>query len=57
MINIKFGYIALAVISVAGCQSVPHSKLTVGSTGLSESPSVDAQVHADRINFKKLKNI
>ena len=55
MINIKFGYIALAVISVAGCQSVPHSKLTVGSTGLSESPSVDAQVHADRINFKKLK--
>lgn len=55
MINIKFGYIALAVISVAGCQSVPHSKLTVGSTGLSESPSVEAQVHADRINFKKLK--
>ncbi|WP_425915532.1 patatin-like phospholipase family protein [Acinetobacter sp. TSRC1-2] len=55
MINIKFGYIALAVVSVAGCQSVPHSKLTVGSTGLSESPRVDAQVHADRINFKKLK--
>lgn len=55
MINIKFGYIALAVVSVVGCQSVPHSKLTVGSTGLSESPSVDAQVHADRIDFKKLK--
>ncbi|TCB50426.1 patatin-like phospholipase family protein [Acinetobacter sp. ANC 4779] len=55
MINIKFGYIALAVVSVAGCQSVPYSKLTVGSTGLSESPSVDAQVHADRIDFKKLK--
>ncbi|NNG80495.1 MULTISPECIES: patatin-like phospholipase family protein [Acinetobacter Taxon 24D] len=55
MINIKFGYIALAVVSVVGCQSVPHAKLTVGSTGLSESPSVDAQVHADRIDFKKLK--
>ena len=55
MINIKFGFIALAVISVVGCQSIPHSKLTVGSTGLSESPSVDAQVHADRIDFKKLK--
>ena len=55
MINIKFGFIALAVISVVGCQSIPQSKLTVGSTGLSESPSVDAQVHADRIDFKKLK--
>ena len=55
MINIKFGYIALAVVSVVGCQSVPHAKLTVGSTGLSESPSVEAQVHADRIDFKKLK--
>ena len=55
MINIKFGFIVLAVVSVVGCQSVPHSKLTVGSTGLSESPSVDAQVHADRIDFKKLK--
>lgn len=55
MINIKFGFIALAVVSVVGCQSVPQSKLTVGSTGLSESPSVDAQVHADRIDFKKLK--
>ncbi|MGE8561769.1 MAG: patatin-like phospholipase family protein [Acinetobacter sp.] len=55
MINIKFGYIALAVISVAGCQSVPQSKLTVGSTGLSESPTVNAQVHADRIDFIKLK--
>ena len=55
MINIKFGFIALAVVSVVGCQSVPHSKLTVGSTGLSESPSVDAQVHTDRIDFKKLK--
>lgn len=55
MINIKFGYIALMVVSVVGCQSVPHAKLTVGSTGLSESPSVEAQVHADRIDFKKLK--
>ena len=53
MINIKFGFIALAVVSVVGCQSIPHSKLTVGSTGLSESPTVDA--HADRIDFKKLK--
>ncbi|WP_407307520.1 patatin-like phospholipase family protein [Acinetobacter sp.] len=55
MINIKYGCIALTIVSVVGCQTVPHSKLTVGSAGLSESPSVDAQVHADRIDFKKLK--
>ena len=55
MINIKFGGIALAVVVLAGCQSLPQSKLTVGSTGLSESPTVNAQVHTNRIDFIKLK--
>ncbi|OTG69305.1 alpha/beta hydrolase [Acinetobacter sp. ANC 4470] len=55
MIKIKSGFMAFAVLSVVGCQTMPQSKITVGSTGLSESPSVDAQVRADRINFKKLK--
>ena len=55
MIKIKYGFIAFAVFSVVGCQMMPQSKITVGSTGLSESPSVEAQVRADRINFKKIK--
>lgn len=55
MIKIKYGFIAFAVFSVVGCQTMPQSKVTVGSTGLSESPSVEAQVRADRINFKKIK--
>lgn len=55
MIKIKYGFIAFAVCSVVGCQTMPQSKVTVGSTGLSESPSVEAQVRADRINFKKIK--
>ena len=55
MIKIKYGFIAFAVFSVVGCQTMPQSKITVGSTGLSESPSVEAQVRADRINFKKIK--
>jgi NTE family protein len=55
MIKIKYGFIAFAVFSVMGCQTMPQSKVTVGSTGLSESPSVEAQVRADRINFKKIK--
>ena len=55
MIKIKYGFIAFAVFSVVGCETMPQSKVTVGSTGLSESPSVEAQVRADRINFKKIK--
>ncbi|CAB1216142.1 patatin-like phospholipase family protein [Acinetobacter bouvetii] len=55
MINIKFSFIVLAILGLAGCQTVSQPKLTVGSTGLSESPTVDAQVRADRIDFKKLK--
>ena len=55
MIKIKYGFIAFAVCSVVGCQTMPQSKVTVGSTGLSESPSVEAQVRTDRINFKKIK--
>ena len=55
MIKIKYGFMAFAVFSVVGCQTMPQSKITVGSTGLSESPSVEAQVRTDRINFKILK--
>lgn len=55
MIKIKYGFIAFAACSVVGCQTMPQSKVTVGSTGLSESPSVEAQVRTDRINFKKIK--
>lgn len=55
MSNIKFSFIVLAVLGLGGCQTVSQPKLTVGSTGLSEPPTVDAQVRADRINFRKLK--
>jgi len=55
MSNIKFSFIVLAVLGVGGCQTVTPPKFTVGSTGLSEPPATDAQVQADRINFKKLK--
>ncbi|MGD9699712.1 MULTISPECIES: patatin-like phospholipase family protein [unclassified Acinetobacter] len=55
MSNIKFSFIVLAVLGLGGCQTVAQPKLTVGSTGLSEPPAADAQVRAERINFKKLK--
>ena len=55
MSNIKFSFIVLAVVGLGGCQTVVQPKLTVGSTGLSEPPAADAQVRAERINFKKLK--
>ncbi|MGE4316899.1 patatin-like phospholipase family protein [Acinetobacter sp.] len=55
MRNIKFSFIVLAVLGLGGCQTVVQPKLTVGSTGLSEPPAADAQVRAERINFKKLK--
>ncbi len=55
MSNIKFSFIVLAVLGIGGCQTVTPPKFTVGSTGLSEPPATDAQVRADRINFKKLK--
>lgn len=55
MSNIKFSFIVLAVLGLGGCQTVVQPKLTVGSTGLSEPPAADAQVRAERINFKKLK--
>lgn len=55
MRNIKFSFIVLAVLGLGGCQTVAQPKLTVGSTGLSEPPAADAQVRAERINFKKLK--
>ncbi|WP_180042423.1 patatin-like phospholipase family protein [Acinetobacter sp. YH16039] len=55
MNNIKFSFIVLAVLGLGACQTVAQPKLTVGSTGLSEPPAADAQVRAERINFKKLK--
>lgn len=55
MSNIKFSFIVLAVLGLGGCQTVAQPKLTVGSTGLSEPPAADAQVRAERINFKKIK--
>ncbi|MGC3819832.1 patatin-like phospholipase family protein [Acinetobacter sp. G11] len=55
MRNIKFSFIVLAVLGLGGCQTVAQPKLTVGSTGLSEPPAADAQVRAERINFKKIK--
>lgn len=55
MRNIKFSFIVLAVLGLGGCQTVVQPKLTVGSTGLSEPPAADAQVRAERINFKKIK--
>ena len=55
MRNIKLAFMACSVLSLVGCQSIQQPKVTVGSNGLSEAPSVDAQVYANRIDFKKLK--
>ncbi len=55
MRNIKLAFMACSVLSLVGCQKIQQPKVTVGSNGLSEAPSVEAQVYANRIDFKKLK--
>lgn len=51
----KYSFIACSLFILAGCQSIPQSSITKGSVSLSESTLAEAQVHTDRLDFKKLK--
>ena len=51
----KYSFIACTLFILAGCQSIPQSSITKGSVSLSESTLAEAQVHTDRLDFKKLK--
>jgi NTE family protein len=51
----KYRCIAFTLFGLVGCQSIPQSSLTTGSVSLAESTLAEAQVHADRLDFKKLK--
>lgn len=51
----KCSFVACTLFILAGCQSIPQSSITKGSVSLSESTLAEAQVHTDRLDFKKLK--
>lgn len=55
MMCMKYRCIAFTLFGLVGCQSIPQSSLTTGSVSLAESTLAEAQVHADRLDFKKLK--
>ena len=57
MICMKYSFIACTLFILAGCQSIPQSSITKGSVSLSESTLAEAQVHTDRLDFKKLKKL